>query len=91
MKSILKVDPAIYFRGLEEIKSINILENGAILIHYTITDEFMKERELYNKDRQLQLDPNEKRPILKEQDYALPTDTIETREIIFYEFKGDER
>lgn len=91
MKSILKVDPAIYFRGLEEIKSINILENGAILIHYTITDEFMKERELYNKDRQLQLDPNEKRPILKEQDYALPTDTIETGEIIFYEFKGDER
>ena len=91
MKSILKIDPAIYFRGLEEIKSINILENGAVLIHYTITDEFMKERELYHKDRQLQLDPNEKRPVLREQDYALRTDTIENGEIVFYEFEGGKK
>lgn len=86
MKSILKIDPAIYFRGLEEIKSINILENGAVLIHYTITDEFMKVRDLSHKNRQLQLNPNAKQDIWKETDYALDMDYIKDGEIVFYNY-----
>ena len=89
MKSILTVNPAIYFRGLEEIKSINILENGAVLIHYTITDEFMKDRELYHKDRQLEINPKRNADVLKVLDYALSTDYIEDGQIVFHEFKEE--
>lgn len=84
MKSILKVNPAIYFKGLEEIKSIELLENGAVLIHYTITDEFMKEHNLWSKDRQLQIDPNETTPVLQTLDFARP----DTNETIYHNMKG---
>lgn len=70
LNTILSVNPEIYFRGLEEIKKIDILENGGVVIQYTITDEWMKECNLYHKNRILKIDPNETRDILKEQDYA---------------------
>ena len=70
LKTILSVNPEIYFRGLEEIKKIDILENGCVVIQYTITDEWMKECNLYHKNRILKLDPNETREVLKAVDYA---------------------
>lgn len=70
LKTILNVNPEIYFRGLEEIKNIELLENGVVLVHYTITDEWTKECNLYHKNRILEIDPNEKREILKVKDYA---------------------
>lgn len=70
LNTILNVNPEIYFRGLEEIKNIELLENGVVLVHYTITDEWMKKCNLYHKNRILEIDPNEKREILKVKDYA---------------------
>ena len=70
LKTILSVNPEIYFRGLEEIKKIDILENGVVVIQYTNTDEWMKKCDLYYKNRILKLDPNETREVLKAVDYA---------------------
>lgn len=70
LKTILNVNPEIYFRGLEEIKNFELLDNGVVLVHYTITDEWMKECNLYYKNRILEIDPNETREILKVKDYA---------------------
>lgn len=70
LNTILNVNPEIYFRGLEEIKNIELLENGIVIVRYTITDEWMKECNLYYKNRVLEIDPNEKREILKVKDYA---------------------
>ena len=70
LKTILNVNPEIYFRGLEEIKSIELLENGVVLVRYTITDEWKEKNNLFHKNRILKLDPNEPRDILKEVDYA---------------------
>ena len=70
LNSLLSVNPEIYFRGLEEIKNIELLENGVVLVHYTITDKWMKECDLHYKNRILEIDPNEKREILKVKDYA---------------------
>ena len=33
LKTILNVNPEIYFRGLEEIKNIELLDNGVVLVH----------------------------------------------------------
>ena len=74
LKTILNVNPEIYFRGLEEIKSIELLENGVVLVHYTITDEWKEKNNLFHKNRILKLDPNESRDILKEIDYAESTE-----------------
>lgn len=70
MKSILNVTNTPILRGLEKINKIDILENGVVSIQYSVTDEFMKENELYYKDRILQLDPNAKEDFLKAQDFA---------------------
>lgn len=86
MKSILKCYPSIYFKGMEEIKKIDLLDNGAVLIRYTLTEEYMKEWNLIYKERQLQLDPNETRPILKEQDYAIRPE--ESNEVIYHNMRG---
>lgn len=74
LKTILSVNPEIYFRGLEEIKKIDILENGGVVIQYTITEEHMKKCNLYHKNRILKLDPNETREVLKAVDYANNTE-----------------
>lgn len=70
IKSILDVINTPILTGLEKIDKIDILENGIISIQYSITDEFMKENELYYKDRILQLDPNAKEDYLKSRDFA---------------------
>ncbi len=70
IKSILDVTNTSILTGLEKIDKIDILENGVISIQYSITDEYMKENELYYKDRILQLDPNAKEDYLKAQDFA---------------------
>lgn len=70
IKSILDVTSTPILTGLEKINKIDILENGVISIQYSITDEFIKENELYYKDRILQLDPNAKQDYLKAQDFA---------------------
>lgn len=70
IKSILDVTSTPILTGLEKIDKIDILENGVISIQYSITDEFIKENELYYKDRILQLDPNAKQDYLKAQDFA---------------------
>lgn len=70
IKSILDVTNTPILTGLEKIDKIDILENGVVSIQYSITDEFMKENELYYKDRILQLDPNAKQDYLKAQDFA---------------------
>ena len=56
--------------GLEEIKNIEILENDVIIITYTITKEYMDEKELYHKNRILKIDLKQKKEFLKVQDYA---------------------
>ena len=65
IKSILDVTNTPILTGLEKIDKIDILENGVISIQYSITDEFMKENELYYKDRILQLDSSAKEDYLK--------------------------
>lgn len=70
IKSILDVTNTPILTGLEKIDKIDILENGVVSIQYSITDEFMKENELYYKDRILQLNPNAKQDYLKAQDFA---------------------
>ena len=70
LKTILNVNPEIYFRGLEEIKNFELLDNGVVLVHYTIAEEHMKKCNLYHKNRILKLDPNETREVLKAVDYA---------------------
>jgi hypothetical protein len=70
LKTILNVNPEIYFRGLEEIKNIELLDNGVVLVHYTITDKWMEKCDLYHKNRILEIDTNERREILKVKDYA---------------------
>lgn len=87
MNSILKCYPGIYFKGMESIKSIELLENGAVLIRYTLTEEYMNKYNLINKERQLQLDPNETRPVLKEQDYAIRPK--ESNEVIYHNMRGN--
>lgn len=42
---------------LETIEKISVLENGTIIIEYTITDEFKKEYELCYKHRILKINP----------------------------------
>lgn len=70
MKSILNFTNTPILRGLEKIDKIDILENGVVSIQYSVTDEFMKEYELYYKDRILQIDPNAKEDYLKVRDFA---------------------
>lgn len=70
IKSVLDVTNTPILTGLEKIDKIDILENGVISIQYSITDEFMKENELYYKDRILQLDPNQTNENLRVRDFA---------------------
>lgn len=42
---------------LESIEKISVLEDGTVLIEYTITDEFKKEYELTFKHRILKINP----------------------------------
>lgn len=42
---------------LEKIEKISVLEDGTVLVEYTITDEFQKEYELYYKHRILKINP----------------------------------
>lgn len=70
IKSVLDVTTTPILKGLEKINKIDILENGVISIQYSITDEFMKENELYYKDRILQLDPNQTNENLRVRDFA---------------------
>lgn len=70
IKSVLDVTTTPILKGLEKIDKIDILENGVISIQYSITDEFMKENELYYKDRILQLDPNQTNENLRVRDFA---------------------
>lgn len=70
IKSVLDVTNTPILTGLEKIDKIDILENGVISIQYSITDEFMKENELYYKDRILQLDPSQTNENLRVRDFA---------------------
>ena len=56
--------------GLEKIEKIDILENNVLMIQYTITDEYMKEYDLYNKKRLLRIDTSKNDEWQAVQDYA---------------------
>ena len=56
--------------GLEKIEKIDILENNVLMIQYTITDEYMKEYDLYNKKRLLKIDTSKNDEWQAVQDYA---------------------
>lgn len=60
--------------GLEQIKDIDVLENDVIIIRYTITKQYMDEKELYYKNRILKIDLKQKEDYLKVQDYANVTE-----------------
>lgn len=65
----LAVDtPAI--KGLEKIQKIDILEDNTIIILYSITDEYMKEYDLYNKNRILKINPTKSEEWQMVMDYA---------------------
>lgn len=72
MKSILSVSSINLstIAGLERIECIDILENGVVSIQYTLSDEFMKEFDLFYKHRIMQLDPNQTNKNLRVQDFA---------------------
>ena len=57
-------------KGLEKVQKIDILENGVIIIQYSITDEYMKEYDLYNKNRLLKIDSSQTEEYKIMQDYA---------------------
>ena len=57
-------------KGLEKVQKIDILENGVIIIQYSITDEYMKEYDLYNKNRLLKIDTTQEEDYKIMQDYA---------------------
>lgn len=73
IKTKFKIDLGNIFpiiEGLEKIKSIEILENNVIIIKYTITNDFMKENDLYYKNRILKLDASQAEECQAVQDYA---------------------
>lgn len=56
--------------GLEKIEKIDILKDNTIVIQYTITNEYMKEYDLYNKKRLLKIDTSKSEEFQIIQDYA---------------------
>ena len=44
--------------GLEKIETIDILEDGTVMILYTVRDNYMKEHDLLLKHRILQINTN---------------------------------
>ena len=58
--------------GLEKIEKIDILKDNTIVIQYTITNEYMKEYDLYNKKRLLKIDTSKNEEWQIVQDYANP-------------------
>lgn len=44
--------------GLEKIETIDVLEDGTVMILYTIRDNYMKEHDLLLKHRILQINTN---------------------------------
>lgn len=56
--------------GLEKIEKIDILKDNTIVIQYTITNEYMKEYDLYNKKRLLKIDTSKNEEWQIVQDYA---------------------
>lgn len=56
--------------GIEKLKKIDILEDNTIIIQYTITNEFMKQNDLYNKNRILKIDTSKTEEWQVIQDYA---------------------
>ena len=71
MKVILSVNdyPTPILKGLEKIERIDLLEDNSFLILYTITDEYMKENDLFYKHRILKIN-NNLEDYRKIQDYA---------------------
>ncbi len=67
-------------KGLEKIQQIDILENGVIIIQYSITDEYMKEYDLYNKNRILKIDSSQTEEYKIMQDYANIMREVENNE-----------
>lgn len=55
--------------GLEKIETIDVLEDGTVMILYTIRDNYMKEHDLLLKHRILQINTNLE-DYRKIQDYA---------------------
>lgn len=71
MKVILSVNDysTPILKGLEKIERIDLLEDNSFLILYTITDEYMKENDLFYKHRILKIN-NNLEDYRKIQDYA---------------------
>jgi hypothetical protein len=44
--------------GLEKIETIDVLEDGTVMILYTVRDNYMKEHDLLLKHRILQINTN---------------------------------
>ena len=55
---------------LESIQKIKLLEDGEVIIEYTITDEYKEKNNLYYKHRILKIDNSFKNENLKFQNYA---------------------
>lgn len=55
---------------LESIQSIKLLEDGKVIIEYTITDKYKEENNLYYKNRILRINNNCENGNLKFQSYA---------------------
>ena len=55
---------------LESIQKIKLLEDGEVIIEYTITDEYKEKNNLFYKHRILQINNNFENENLKFQSYA---------------------
>lgn len=55
---------------LESIQKIKLLEDGQVIIEYTITDKYKEENNLYYKNRILRINNNCENENLKFQSYA---------------------
>lgn len=55
---------------IESIQKIKLLNDGTVIIEYTITDEFKKECDLYYKNRIIEINNNIENEALKIQSYA---------------------
>lgn len=55
---------------LESIQSIKLLEDGKVIIEYTITDKYKEENNLYYKNRILRINNNCENENFKFQSYA---------------------
>lgn len=70
MKNIKLTVQSPILEGLEKIEKIDILKDNTIVIQYTITNEYMKEYDLYNKKRLLKIDVSKNEEWQIMQDYA---------------------